>query len=328
MKRFKTEKTACLICGEAAGQIEATGLDYIYGGSIQLSEALRCSGCGHIYLNPRPTTDSVSILYPANYASFSGKFTNKNGLIGELKQRVMLKRVHKYLADLPPGAKFLDLGCGDGQLLEAVKRRFPAIEVHGLDWQFSPDLSSHLKSLGIHLHESLLENADLTGNKFDLITMNQLIEHLWQPRECLQTIQKALAPDGLLILTTPNADGYDRKLFRSGLWGGYYFPRHLNIFDSGNLKRLIAECGFETISREDLVAPVVWCYSFKALMVVRFPAHTWLHRMCDTHNIPLLAMATTVDLAAKLFGAATSNQMLVARLVPSAADAPPEFAPT
>lgn len=317
MKNFLTEGTQCIICGTTEGEIEASGIDYVYEGSSQPCTAICCANCGHIYLNPRPTADSVPILYPANYASFSGKFTNGNRLIASLKEYVMMRRIRRFLKDLPPGAKFLDIGSGDGQLLEAIKRQFPEIEVHGLDWRFEPNLRSRLQSLGICLHESLFESTDLAGNRFDLITMNQLIEHLWEPRECLKKVGHILSNEGRLVLTTPNVDGYDRQLFRSGLWGGYYFPRHLNLFSGKLLQVLIAECGLETIARDDLVAPIVWCYSLKAFTKARLPRLKWLHRACDTHNVPLIALATLLDLTAKLFRVPTSNQVLVARLVPT-----------
>lgn len=313
MNTFDTEQTQCVICGTTEGQVEASGVDYIYEGSSQICVAWRCTNCGHIYLNPRPTVNSIPILYPENYASFSGKFTEESKVISRLKEYIMMRRIRKFLKDLPAGARFLDIGCGDGQLLEAVKRQFPSIEVQGLDWRFEPEARRRLEAQGIILHESRLETADLPTSHFDLVTMNQLIEHLWQPRECLEMVRRILSPLGWLVLATPDVEGYDRQFFISGLWGGYYFPRHLNLFSRRLLLRLLTDCGLETIESCNLVAPVVWCYSLKAFTKIRFPSARWLHRICDVHNVPLMAIFTLLDMVAILFRVSTSNQTLVAR---------------
>ncbi len=313
LNTFDTEKTSCVICGSAEGHIEATGIDYIYMGSSQVCTALRCSECGHIYLNPRPTTDAIGLLYPSNYASFSGKFTSGDTALSHLKEYIQMRRINNLLGRLAKGARYLDIGCGDGQLLEAVKRSYPEMEVHGLDWKFEPGVRRRLEALGIVVHESLLEDANLPASYFDLVTMNQLIEHLWDPRKCLSMVRRILLPQGRLILATPNPRGYDRRFFQTGLWGGYYFPRHLNLFDRPLLVRLLAECGLETIHSRSLVAPVIWCYSLKAFMRSRFPSVHWMQRLFDVHNLPLMAVFTVLDLLAIFLGIRTSNLEIVAQ---------------
>jgi ubiquinone/menaquinone biosynthesis C-methylase UbiE len=310
---FETEPASCVICGETAGRPEATGRDYVYRGSTQTCTAWRCAGCGHVYLNPRPAPTAISVLYPPHYASFSGKYTEGNRLLSRMKERVMLGRIEKLLRRIPPGGRVLDIGCGDGQLLEAISRRFPHLEVHGLDWRFDETVRARLERQGIALHESRLETADLPPGHFDLVTMNQLIEHLWEPREGLALVRRILKPQGRLALATPDVDGYDRRLFAAGLWGGYYFPRHLNLFSRASLRRLLSECGFDVEESRSLVAPVVWCYSLKAAAQTRFPSRRWLGDACDVHNIPMMAAFTALDMAAVVLRVPTSNQSVVAR---------------
>lgn len=322
MMDFPTESTHCVVCGCAEGKVEARGRDYIYHGSEQLLGAMRCAGCGHVYLNPRPAPSALAVLYPSNYASFDGKFIRRRSPLSWLKERVMLARIDPLLERLPPGGGFLDVGCGDGQLLEAVRRRHPDVKVHGLDWKFSPDRRKTLEGLGIVLHESRLEQATLPAGQFHLVTLNQIIEHLWEPRACLATLHRALAPEGRLAIATPNVDGYDRHLFRDGTWGGYYFPRHLNVFSEHSIRRLLEDCGFVVEQARSLVAPVVWCYSLKAATQLRFPAAAWLQRLCDVGNVPLLALFAGIDLIAMSFGAKTSNQSVVARPKPPGFQAP------
>jgi 2-polyprenyl-3-methyl-5-hydroxy-6-metoxy-1,4-benzoquinol methylase len=310
---FDIEQTYCVVCGSRDGETEACGIDYIYEGSSQICTAKRCSGCGHIYLNPRPTRNAIDTLYPSNYASFSRKFTDGNTVLGRLKEFIQMRRINGLLRALPKGARYLDVGCGDGQLLMAVKRRFPNLEVHGLDWKFEPLVRSQLEALNIFVHESLLEDIVLKPSYFHLITMNQLIEHLWDPRKCLLMIRQILSPFGHLILATPNTQGYDRHFFIKGLWGGYYFPRHLNLFNESQLIRMLDECGLETIQSRSLVAPIIWCYSIKAFMKTRLPSANWVHRLIDVNNLLLMSIFTALDLIAILFRMTTSNQEIIVR---------------
>lgn len=314
MSSFITESTHCVVCGSSEGRAVASGYDYIYSGSSQISTAWSCTSCRHVYLNPRPVADEIAILYPNNYASFSGKFVKNTSLIARMKEYTMIRRIRKYLESLPQKkSRFLDIGCGDGQLLEAVKRLYPNIEVHGLDWKFEPELRFRLEQQGIILHESMLENVNLPESSYDLITMHQLIEHLWEPRYCLKMVHHILSPQGRLILTTPDIDGYDRHLFMSGLWGGYYFPRHLNLFSRVLLERLLIDCGLAVEESRSLVAPIIWCYSFKAWLKVKFPKFNRLHNICDVHNIPLMIIFSVIDIMAMYTGMRTSNQLLTVR---------------
>ena len=314
MTSFPTEPTECILCGSTDCTVEAEGEDYVYRGSNQTVTAVRCTGCGHIYLNPRPTVDGIGVLYPETYASFSGRYTDQNGFLSRVKERVMINRFRVLLDEVPKGGAYLDLGCGDGQLLEAVKRARPDIEVHGLDWKFVPALRAKLESSGIILHESTLDDAALPERQFDLVTMNQLIEHVWNPRSCLVTVARSLSSSGKLIIATPNTDGYDRKFFRRKTWGGYYFPRHLNLFNKTSLAALAEQSGLTVIKSANLLAPVVWCYSLKAIAVLRFPRWRRLHKFCDIQNVPMLAFFAGLDAIASAAGAETSNQILITRL--------------
>jgi hypothetical protein len=160
-----------------------------------------------------------------------------------------------------------------------------------------------------------LEEADLPEAYFDLVTMNQLIEHLWEPRKCLLMVRRILSDQGKLNLTTPDIRGYDRQLLSQGLWGGYYFPRHLNFFNRKHLISLLASCGLKMIESRNLVAPVVWCYSLKAWAKKNFPSAYNLHSFFDVHNMPLMAVFTVLDLIAITAKVPTSNQEVVARAV-------------
>ena len=101
----------------------------------------------HIYLNPRPKIKDISIIYPKNYASFSGKFSKQNPILTKIKDSVLLSRFSMFGAKLPENARILEIGCGDGQLLKAIKRKHMSFEVTGLDWKYQKDIEIDLKDM-------------------------------------------------------------------------------------------------------------------------------------------------------------------------------------
>ena len=78
----------------------------------------------------------------------------------------------------------------------------------------------------------------LPADSYDLVIMNQLIEHVAiAARPALHGDVRDLRPGGHLFLETPNLDSLDARAFRRRYWGGYHLPRHFHLFDSRTLPR-------------------------------------------------------------------------------------------
>ena len=97
--------------------------------------------------------------------------------------------------------------------------------------------------------------------------MIQTIEHVEKPAEVLLAIYKLLRKGGRLIIVTDNTDSIDFKLFKSGHWGGYHFPRHWNLFNRKSITRLALKTGFEIKSLSTIFSPVNWVYSIHNRLV-------------------------------------------------------------
>jgi len=302
------------MCGASEPVLEAAGADYLYGTTGQEYRCVRCGVCDHLYLDPRPAISELAKIYPETYTTFAQDFGQTGSAIARLKDRVLLDRFSAAFTTPPrPDMRFLDIGCGDGRFLLSLRERFPHAELSGLDWNFGPGVADELRAHDVTPIVGAIETVDLPEHHFDIISMNQLIEHVWDVRLVLARCRRALKPGGHLAIETPNPDGWDRRLFRAGAWGNYYWPRHLNLFSARHLRALITEAGLAVDYHQSLLAPPCWVYSLQFLARRRGFGGRWVPKVFADTNPALLAVFAVVDRLALMFGATTSQQKLVAR---------------
>ena len=311
--RLSLESVDCLICGSPAFVEEACGKDYIYNCCEETFHIVKCTRCGHLFLQPRPTPASVSIIYPQNYASFTKRFSTAGSRIARTKSFVMSQRMKLLKEKIKSHCTVIDIGCGDGQFLMDLRKMNREINLVGLDWKFSEEVKKDLEQCEIEMIVGRLEDVNLLEESFDLVTMNQLIEHLWDPRPSIKKIFKAMKKGGLLSIETINIDGYDRRWFKEGFWGGYYMPRHMNLFSHQTLKTFLENEGFIVERHFNLCAPIVWIHSLRAWTMSKSKPISMISNVFSDTNIFALALFATFDTLAKGMGGTTSNQKIIAR---------------
>lgn len=304
-----TEKTNCLLCGEDDAEIVASGPDYDCETTTEVFHFGRCRKCGHIYLNPRPTVECASEIYPSDYYTLAASHQPDGwSVIGRMKDVVVRGRLRAFLRGVPHGGTVVDLGCGDGALLLAMRRERPDARLMGVDFAVSTSQREKMEKAGITVIESALEAAQLPDD-VSLVIMNQVIEHLWDVDACMEKVRSCLRTGGMFSVCTPNTDGYDRPWFHDGAWGGYYFPRHLNLFSREGLSRYLECFGLRVTERNSLLAPLIWMSTARALQARRgWPKWT---RLRDG-NVIFLVVFSLFDALALMLGRVTSNQQVVA----------------
>ena len=309
--------TPCVVCGQARASAFAQGKDYEYRTSERTFTFVRCENCGHVYLNPRPADHCIALAYPVNYYTLAGRHTARGSLvIARLKSWVVNRRLRFFRELLKGDARILEVGCGDGSLLADLKKRNPRLTVEGLDITLSGETAERCAALDIPVMETAVENAELGHGRFDLIIMNQVIEHVPDPVAVMKKLAEALKPGGCVSIETPNLDGYDRRLFRKSFWGGYYFPRHLHLFHRESLKGLVEKSGLTVVQQSHLLAPIIWIFSVHAFVSQKSKGKGKREGQSfffSARNPFCLSLFTLVDLLARLAGFPTSNQKIIAR---------------
>ena len=107
----------------------------------------------------------------------------------------------------PPPARLIDLGCGNGRLLEEVARRHPSTELSGIDLseeqiaanrRARPEITWHIADLT--RHDSIPPGLH---DRFDTVVASELIEHVEDPARFLRNALAVAAPgEGRLLLST------------------------------------------------------------------------------------------------------------------------------
>lgn len=268
-------EVSCDVCSGDRSDVFASGTDYEYQTTLEPFSFVRCRGCDHVYLNPRPAESELGRIYPPTYFSYVQRENRAqaSGAIADMRERYHAEQLRKAFGDLiRPGTplRVLDVGCGDGRFLDMMRKAFgDHVETHGLD--FDPKAVAVAAAAGHRTQVATIEEADYPDSYFDVIYISHVIEHLASPRAFLETSHRLLRDGGIVHVETPNVDCLEARLARRTYWGGYHFPRHWHLFTPETMERLGRECGFEVGPSTFATSPVFLNWTMHHVL--------WNHRL-------------------------------------------------
>ena len=207
-------------------------------------------------------------------------------------------------------AEVVDIGCGDGRLLDILKLSCPpGWRLSGVDW--SEHAISRIRDKGYDGRSGDISRMDLASwhGKFDLVLMHQLIEHVRDPLEILKKIGSILKRGGVVSIETPDIDSWDFHLLHRRYWSVYHIPRHFYIFNKDNFSRLARDAGFDVISTVSLVNPVAWIHSIQSYCAdhrLLQPFASFFHQQ----NVPMLALFTPLEILQTRIARTSSNMQV------------------
>jgi len=235
------ETVDCILCGTDNSAPLFKGRDRLLGGE-KIFDLVRCRGCGLIYINPRPTLDEIAQYYPAEYEPFVRQEQVTNWY-DRLRHRVAIARMCRIAGQGQQPGRMLDVGCGGGDFMLGMQQR--GWQVRGLD--ISPVAVALARKKGLDVFQGQLSDVELEDESFDLVTMWDVLEHLHDPAAYLARVARLLKPEGRFVVTLPNPDGLDFRLF-GPRWTGLDVPRHLYVFERRALASLFRHSGLEAES--------------------------------------------------------------------------------
>ena len=156
------------------------------------------------------------------------------------KSPTAAKALRRYLERAPLG-RVLDIGCGDGVMLETVADLAQALA--GVDaYSGAVDATRRRVPLADLRVVDLEQGLPFPDNAFNTVLFCDVIEHLRQPVFALEEIARTLRHGGRLMLTTPNANSPFR-LLKGARWFGLADHTHLIFYSMFSLVHLLRQTG-------------------------------------------------------------------------------------
>lgn len=135
------------------------------------------------------------------------------------------------------GRRLLDVGCGDGTAVRAAVER--GWDASGIE--LSAPAVELCRRFGLDCSTTDVFDRSLDDERYDVIVMIELLEHVPEPGRFLARAGQLLAPGGILYLTTPNFGSLSRRVL-GGDWPVIH-PEHLSYFQTGTLRALATGAG-------------------------------------------------------------------------------------
>ncbi|MGH8378502.1 MAG: class I SAM-dependent methyltransferase [Gammaproteobacteria bacterium] len=263
----------CPACGSAARRPLVLTRHDDGGVMPDLWSMHACASCGSIYLDPRPDPESLPRAYADYYThqAESEDVPDRGGaglgwrlIHGYLNWRFGMHRqpangfgrlvftliepwrlkLDYYGRHLTRNrrvyrGRLLDIGCGNGAFLARAR---------DMGWQVvgcEPDREAIMtcRALGLDVRAGDAFMPDLDNERFDVITLSHVIEHVHNPVALLARVYGLLRPGGLLWLATPNPASLGLRVYGAA-WRGLHMPYHLCIPSQPVLMHWLEGVGF------------------------------------------------------------------------------------
>jgi 2-polyprenyl-6-hydroxyphenyl methylase/3-demethylubiquinone-9 3-methyltransferase len=123
------------------------------------------------------------------------------------------------------GKAALDIGCGAGLVCEPLARLGAAVTGVDAAGENIAAASAHAEAVGLDIRYMAGEVGVLDIGTFDLVTSVEVIEHVADKPAFLRDVAARLAPDGLLVMSTPNRTAASRVLLVGAAEAVGYVPK-------------------------------------------------------------------------------------------------------
>jgi 2-polyprenyl-3-methyl-5-hydroxy-6-metoxy-1,4-benzoquinol methylase len=272
----------CPLCGSSERELVHKDMaDLVFFCAPGEWTLFRCAQCRSGYLDPVPTPETLGLAYRTYYTHSTNapaavgliqtlRLSVANGyrnlrfgsnvrpglrVLGALVPRLVpawaatIDWDCRHLPKPEPGMRLLDVGCGNGDFLDFA--RDCGWNVAGVDLdQKAVEVG---RSRGLDVRNGTIE-AIGEDEQFDGITIDHVIEHVYDPHALLGACYKRLKPGGWIWVDTPNIDSLGHAEYGPH-WAGVDPPRHLILFTPAALTDALSKAGF--VNTEQLHAKLV-----------------------------------------------------------------------
>ena len=207
----------------------------------------KCTRCGTAFLNPCPTEEiivqylnqSEGLTYWRDNMPEHVTRSRKEKLYAD-RVRFIERQIIKYNVTK---TKFLDIGGGNGYVVEGlIEQNIDFAEYIIIEPQ---PLQIDLPKVRViqQTMNSIQERIDA-----NVAVAFEVIEHVIDPRDFLASVYKLLADEGILILSTPNVDGFETSTLKEKSTSCWF--DHIRLYNASSIRMLLENAGFKVLSIE------------------------------------------------------------------------------
>jgi SAM-dependent methyltransferase len=219
---------------------------------------LKCVSCGQMVTSPPLTEADLPALYSRYYPRRDVDFTALRREADAVLLEGAADKRHRDGTDnqghylVKPGQRVLDIGCGSCVSLLEVRN------LGGESWgiEADPNVRAIADHFNLTVHIGSIHDNPFPGVDFDLIVLNQVIEHVPDPLALLKLVRDRLRPQGRVVLAFPNT-GSLNKLVSGRKWINWHIPYHLHHYNKSSFGRLAQRAGYRVVSTRT-ITPNVW----------------------------------------------------------------------
>jgi 2-polyprenyl-3-methyl-5-hydroxy-6-metoxy-1,4-benzoquinol methylase len=208
-------------------------------GTLLHTQVYLCGQCRVEFAWPQPSSEDLDKLYGELYFTENPKFAMAEC---DYLQQIVDRHILRVVPSLS-GLRVLDFGCGEGNML-AVLRRMGA-EAYGVEYDNTARRKAS-NATGAPIWKTL--NEAPSHLSFDLVIMNEVLEHLLRPTVTCKDIYARIRTNGGCYVSTPNFGGLKAKII-GGRWVQYANMTHLCYFNWRSLRYLGRIAGFSRVLR-------------------------------------------------------------------------------
>lgn len=212
---------------------------------------VRCENCKFIFVLNVPNQKELDKFYE--------KKDYEDPISAEKIIRKDAIRSLEVIKKFTDSKEIFDVGCGRGYFLdEAVKGKWI---VSGIDYS-SRAINYAKKVLRLNVKQGDVLHTDIKI-KYQVISLNQVIEHFSNPKKLVSSCKKILQNKGIIYIATPNIESLSSKLYKKDF--DYMIPpEHLSYFSEETLRYLLQESGF------NILYSATWSYVPEFAGIVKF----------------------------------------------------------
>ena len=156
--------------------------------------------------------------------------------------------------------RVLEVGCASGHVTRALVAQGNTVIGVEIDPEAAKTAAEHAERVVVGDLEVMDLDVELGDDRFDVVVLGDVLEHLRDPLPVLRSARRLLAPKGFIVISVPNVAHVDvRLMLLSGRWDyrdlGLMDRTHLRFFTRASARKLLADAGLAVVDIDRVVVP-------------------------------------------------------------------------